>query len=135
MNTEREQRMMIAAKILAGKPINELPKDELDIMLNHGNIIGGFICGVRWADKNPENPWVSVKERLPEDSLPQLTNTELERKTMKVIVLMMDGRIMETCRRIYHDHLWYWNIPSRMREQITHWMPIPPVPPIIDDLT
>lgn len=128
MNAEREQRMMIAAKILAGNPINELPKDELDIMLNHGNIIGGFICGARWADKNPENPWVSVKERLPEDSLPQLTNNELGRKTMKVIVLMMDGRIMETCRRIYHDHLWYWNIPNRMREQITHWMPIPPRP-------
>ena len=35
---------MIGAKILAGTPINELPKDELDIMLNHGNIIGGFIC-------------------------------------------------------------------------------------------
>lgn len=128
MNTEREQRMMIAAKILAGKPINELPKDELDIMLNHGNIIGGFICGVRWADKNPENPWVSVKERLPEDSLPQLTNNELGRKTMKVIVLMMDGRIMEAYRRIYCNRQWSWNIPIRMREQVTHWMPIPPRP-------
>lgn len=40
MNAEREQRMMIAAKILAGTPFNELPQDELDIMLNHGNIIG-----------------------------------------------------------------------------------------------
>ena len=36
MTKEREQRMMIGAKILAGTPINELPKDELDIMLNHG---------------------------------------------------------------------------------------------------
>ena len=128
MTKEREQRMMIGAKILAGTPINELPKDELDIMLNHGYIIGGFICGVRWADQNPENPWISVKERLPEDSLPDLSDKELVRKTVKVIVLMMDGRIMETCRRIYHDHLWYWNIPSRMREQVTHWMPIPPRP-------
>ena len=128
MTKEREQRMMIGAKILAGTPINELPKDELDIMLNHGYIIGVFICGVRWADQNPENPWISVKERLPEDSLPDLSDKELGRKTVKVIVLMMDGRIMETCRRIYHDHLWYWNIPSRMHEQITHWMPIPPRP-------
>jgi hypothetical protein len=134
MTKEREQRMMIGAKILAGTPFNELPKDELDIMLNHGNIIGGFICGVRWADKNPENPWVSVNERLPEDSLPLLTNNELGRKTMKVIVLMMDGRIMEAYRRLYCNRQWYWNIPIRMREQVTHWMPIPLVPSITNEL-
>lgn len=134
MTKEREQRMMIGAKILAGTPFNELPKDELDIMLNHGNIIGGFICGVRWADKNPENPWVSVNERLPEDSLPLLTNNELGRKTMKVIVLMMDGRIMEAHRRFYCNRQWYWNIPSRMREQVTHWMPVPLVPSITNEL-
>ena len=128
MNAEREKRMMTGAKILAGKPINELTKEERELMMEHGTITGSFICGVRWADQNPENPWINVKERLPEDSLPDLSDKELGRKTVKVIVLMMDGRIMETCRRIYHDHLWYWNIPSRMREQITHWMPIPPRP-------
>ena len=128
MNAEREKRMMTGAKILAVKPINELTKEERELMMEHGTITGSFICGVRWADQNPENPWINVKERLPEDSLPDLSDKELGRKTVKVIVLMMDGRIMETCRRIYHDHLWYWNIPSRMREQITHWMPIPPRP-------
>lgn len=126
MNAEREQRMMIAAKILAGKPINEFPQDELDIMLNHGSIVGGFICVARWAERNPENPWVSVNERLPEDSLPKLTNPRLGRKSMKVIVLMMDGRIMEAHRRFYSK--WNWNIPIRMREQVTHWMPVPPRP-------
>jgi hypothetical protein len=128
MDTERERRMLAGAKILAGTPFNEIPSEELEIMLNHGNIEGGFICGVRWADRNPESPWVSVNDRMPEDSILTLSNPQLGRKTMKVIVLMMDGRIMETCRRIYHDRQWYWNIPSRMREQITHWMPIPPVP-------
>ena len=67
MTKEREQRMMIGAKILAGTPINELPKDELDIMLNHGNIIGGFICGARWADKNPESPWIHIESRMSEE--------------------------------------------------------------------
>lgn len=128
MNTEREQRMMIAAKILAGKPINELSEKELDIMLNHGNIIGGFICGVRWADKNPESPWVQINVRMPEDSLPELTNTELRKKDIKAIILFKDGRIMEGHRRISSDGTWYWNIPLRMRDQITHWMPIPPRP-------
>lgn len=127
MNTEREQRMMIAAKILAGAPINELPKDELDIMLNHGNIIGGFICGVRWADKNPENPWVSVKERLPEDSLPTVNHEEYGRKCIRVMVLMKSGNIMSTTR-MYSNGTWYFNLPLRMRDDIVYWMPVFPVP-------
>lgn len=127
MNAEREQRMMIAAKILAGKPINELPKDELDIMLNHGNIIGGFICGARWADKNPENPWVSVNERLPEDSLPTVSNEEYGRKCIRVMVLMKSGNIMSTTR-MYSNGTWYFNLPLRMRDDIVYWMPVFPVP-------
>lgn len=128
MTPEREKLMLAGAKILAGTPFNELPEEELDIMLNHGNIIGGFICGARWADQNPASPWVSVKDRLPEDSLPILTNPQLGRKSIRVIVLMMDGRIMEAHRRFYSNRQWYWNIPSRMREQVTHWMPVPARP-------
>ena len=128
MTKEREQRMMIGAKSLTGTPINEVSEKEREVMMEHGTIVGSFICGVLWADQHPKNPWVSVNERLPEDSLPQLTNNELGRKTMKVIVLMMDGRIMEAYRRFYCNRQWYWNIPSRMREQVTHWMPVPARP-------
>lgn len=39
MTPEREKLMLAGAKILAGTPFNELPEEELDIMLNHGNII------------------------------------------------------------------------------------------------
>ena len=128
MNAEREQRMMIAAKILAGTPFNELPQDELDIMINHGNIIGGFICGVRWADKNPENPWIHIESRMPEQSLPELCNRELRKKSIKAILLLKNGRTIEGYRRISTDGNWYWNIPIRMRDEITHWMPVPPRP-------
>lgn len=100
----------------------------------HGNIIGVFICGVRWADRNPESPWVNISERMPEDSLPELANKELRKKDIKAIILFKDGRIMEGHRRISSVGTWYWNIPLRMREDITHWMPIPPVPATIDDL-
>ena len=128
MNAEREQRMMIAAKILAGTPFNELPQDELDIMINHGNIIGGFICGVRWADKNPENPWIHIESRMPEQSLPELCNRELRKKSIKAILLLKNGRTIVGYRRIRTDGTWYWNIPIRMRDEITHWMPVPPRP-------
>ena len=135
MDKERETAMLIAANILAKQPIDQLDKQDLATMINHGNITGAFICGVRWADRNPESPWVQINVRMPEDSLPELSNTELRKKDIKAIILFKDGRIMEGHRRISTSGIWYWNIPTRMRDQITHWMPIPPVPPIIDDLT
>ena len=135
MNKERETAMLIAANILAKKPFDQLDKQDLATMINHGNVRGAFICGVRWADRNPESPWVQINVRMPEDSLPELANTELRKKDIKAIILFKDGRIMEGHRRISSDGTWYWNIPIRMRDQITHWMPITPVPPIIDDFT
>lgn len=126
MNKERETAMLIAANILSG-PIDKIPRNDLDAMLEHGNVRGAFICGVRWADRNPESPWVQINVRMPEDSLPELANTELRKKDIKAIILFKDGRIMEGHRRISSDGTWYWNIPFRMREDITHWMPIPPM--------
>ena len=133
MDKEREIAVLMAAAILSG-PTDRIPRNDLDAMLEHGNVRGAFICGVRWADRTPENPWVQINVRMPEDSLPELSNTELRKKDIKAIILFKDGRIMEGHRRISSDGTWYWNIPLRMRADITHWMPIPPVPPIIDDL-
>lgn len=127
MNKEREISMLVAANILAKKPFDQLDKQDFATMINHGNVRGAFICGVRWADRNPESPWVQINVRMPEDSLPELANTELRKKDIKAIILFKDGRIMEGHRRISSDGTWYWNIPLRMRDQITHWMPIPPM--------
>lgn len=119
--------MLIAAKMLAKSPFDKLDNEVLETMLTHGNIVGAFICGVRWADKNPDSPWVDVNTRLPEDSLPHLSNKELERQSIKVMVRMMNGSVLEANRRISLDGVWYWNIPVRMRDHITHWMPVPSV--------
>ena len=126
MNKDRETAMLMAAAILDG-PIENIPRNDLDAMLKHGYVRGSFICGVRWGDRNPESPWVNISEWMPEDSLPELPNTELRKKDIKAIILFKDGRIMEGHRRISSDGTWYWNIPIRMRDQITHWMPIPPM--------
>lgn len=53
MDKDRKIAMLIAANILAKKPIDQLDKQDFATMINHGNIIGGFICGARWADRNP----------------------------------------------------------------------------------
>lgn len=134
MDKEREQRMMIEAGILADSPFGMLPKEQRDGINSYGVVRGAFICGVRWADRNPESPWVNISERMPEDSLPNLANKQLERQSVKVMIVRRNGQVMEASRRISLDGKWYWNIPVRMRDDITHWMPIPPVPPIIDDL-
>ena len=134
MDKEREQRMMIEAEILADSPFDMLPKEQRDGINSYGVVRGAFICGVRWADRNPESPWVQINVRMPEDSLPELANTELRKKDIKAIILFKDGRIMEGHRRISSDGTWYWNIPIRMRDQITHWMPIPAIPTTVNDL-
>lgn len=128
MTTERDKRMMEAALFLAKAPYDKIPTEELNLLLDHGNLIGGFICGVRWADKNPESPWVHVDERMPEDSLPKLSDEYKNRRHVKVFLRMKNGRIMEAERRMGSDDTWYFNTPLCMRDQITHWMPVPPIP-------
>lgn len=128
MDKDRETAMLIAAKLLAKAPVDGLSREDVNTMYVHGNIAGAFICGVRWADRNPESPWVNISERMPEDSLPELSIKERERQSVKVMILRKSGQVMEAARRISLDGTWYWNIPYRMREDITHWMPIPPVP-------
>lgn len=118
--------MMVAAKILAG-PFDKIANEDLNTILEHGNVTGAFICGVRWADKNPDSPWVDVNTRMPEDCLPELSDETRMRKSIKAFVNMMDGRLMEVERRIGLNGKWYWNMDIRMREQITHWMPVPSI--------
>ena len=130
MNTEREAAMLVAANLLSG-PINKIDSKDLETMLEYGNVPGAFICGVRWADKNPESPWVNVEERMPEECIPNVSDQSRTREQIKVMVMLMNGNVMQTTRRKGIQGVWYFNIPLRMRDQITHWMPIPPLPEYI----
>ena len=64
---------------------------------------------------------------MPEDGMPELSDETRVRKSIKVFVNMMDGRLMEVERRIGLNGKWFWNMDIRMREQITHWMPVPSI--------
>ena len=115
MTTERDKRMMEAALFLAKSPFDKLPTEELDLLLDHGNLIGGFICGARWAENNPINPWVNVNERMPEMGVPVLTYMVSFLKGAKPILLinvLNEKGWKETMRKYY---------------KVTHWMPIPPI--------
>lgn len=130
---EREKAMLMAAKMLANYPIDKLNQEDVNTIFVHGNIIGAFICGARWEARNPESPWVNISEQMPEDSVPTLSNKDLGRHTVKVMVRMKNNNwIMETRRRVFPNGQWNWDLPSRMRDQITHWMPIPPIPATVD---
>ena len=121
MTTEREQRMMDAALFLA---------DASTEALNKGIVVSSFFSGVRWADKNPESPWVHVDERMPNDSLPRLTNEDKTRGRIKVFVRLKNGNMMKAYFIRVSNSKWYFNVPLNMRNEITHWMPVPPIQPI-----
>lgn len=128
MNKEREASMFLAAKILNG-PFNKIDEKDFETILEHGNLPGAFICGVRWADNNPESPWNNINNLNPENCVPKLHIQGRERKYIKVLLRFKDGSIMESHRvRLVTDNSWIWGIPIRMQDQITHWMCIPPIP-------
>ena len=98
---------------------------------------GAFVAGANWADKNPQCPWVSVNERLPELDPTQHT----KKKNMSVAVLIHDIDCMydrlgqafapSVARFDYDRKDWlYVELGCYCNElelgaEITHWMPIP----------
>ena len=51
----------------------------------------GFEAGVKWADKNPKSPWISIDDDLPYNHEELLINKGV---TKKVFVLKFGGLIM-----------------------------------------
>lgn len=80
-------------------------------------------CACRWADEHPQNPWINVEERLPEDN--------------KTVLVWFGG-----CYKValLRDNEWWectgyqtgcgWSALDKIPDiiassYITHWMPIP----------
>ena len=127
MNKEKLERMWNAAKMLGKKAAEDtLNYDDRQLLQLHGLVAGSFVIGARWSDK--ESPWTRTDTRMPEKSIPEISSTDRERDQIKVMVRLMNGNVMQAYRRKSSEGIWYFNIPMQMRDQITHWMPIPPVP-------
>ena len=90
-------------------------------------IASGFEEGVKWADKNPKSPWISVKDDLPcNHSDLVLTYNDTPFSTKRVMVVT-DIHTLFLCEmKKDDDRGWIWNYSTK--DKITHWFPIPELP-------
>ena len=90
-------------------------------------IASGFEEGVKWADKNPKSPWISVKDDLPcNHSDLVLTYNDTPFSTKRVLV-RTDIHTLFLCEmKEDDDRGWIWNYSTK--DKITHWFPIPELP-------
>lgn len=104
----------------------------IDYELNEFN--GGdprdcFVRGARWADKHPQSPWISIKDRLPEafKYKPVLVSYEVNEA---------DGTVWHDCCAAILNGQNDWiafgyNVQNaKINAKVTHWMPIPELPQI-----
>ena len=90
-------------------------------------IASGFEAGVKWADKNPKSPWISIEDDLPcNHSDLVLTYNDISFSTKRVLV-MTDIHTLFLCdMKKDNGRGWIWNYLTK--DKITHWMPIPKPP-------
>ena len=87
--------------------------------------IGGFtsVCEMlvamaKWADEHPKNPWISVKDRLPEQDL----------HCEEIPVLLKNGYWF---KGYYSGDMWHYYDECGddiITWDVTYWMPIPETP-------
>lgn len=81
-----------------------------------------FIKGAEWQSK--QSPWISVKERLPEEGKP-------------VLIRLKDGVIRLACYDIEEDsNIYFWNDNYAYETfrpwDVTHWREIPSFDEILE---
>lgn len=82
----------------------------------------GFKSGAEWQSK--QSPWISVKERLPEEGQP-------------VLIRLKDGVIRLACYDIEEDsNIYFWNDNYSYETfrpwDVTHWREIPSFDEILE---
>lgn len=90
-------------------------------------IASGVEEGIKWADKNPKSPWISVEDDLPcNHSDLVLTYNDIPFSTKRVMVVT-DIHTLFLCEmKKDDDRGWIWNYTTK--DKITHWFPIPEPP-------
>lgn len=99
-----------------------------DIQDLESHIKVAFRNGAEWQSK--QSPWISVEERLPEESL---INPSAWSVTYKVFVLTSNGNASISQRRWNcNTNRWEWKGSGSFKDSITHWMPIPSFDDILE---
>ena len=71
-----------------------------------------FMEGVKWADANQPNPWISVEERLPDDG----------------VLVIVAYRWWRTGKILYASDAFHIDYGWEGYEGVVAWMPIPELP-------
>lgn len=70
----------------------------------------GFEAGVKWADKNPKSPWISIKDDLPCNHNELIYSKEVSEgtETVEVFAINEHGGIWSDYM-VYENGKWRWN--------------------------
>ena len=82
----------------------------------------GFEAGVQWADDNPKNTWISVKDDLPCNHKELLLSTGYHTVT---VFTYKKGGACGMDNMIVRNGKWEW---EAWKENYLYWMPIPEFP-------
>ena len=83
----------------------------------------GFAIGVKWADKHPKLPWISVKDDLPCNHEELIVDTPLYKRTKPVVCNKPCGIRVDQMVCDMSLNGWYWT-----GETPIHWFPAPELP-------
>jgi hypothetical protein len=96
--------------------------DADDYVSRHSDYMEDFQCGVQWQAK--QSPWISVKERLPEEG-------------EHVLIRLKDGIVRLVCYDTDDDvNVCFWSDNYAYETisgwDVTHWTPIPSFDEILE---
>ena len=92
----------------------------------------GFEAGVKWADKHPKSPWISIKDDLPCNHVELLAGC-FQTKYVEVCFTPPDGSSFVTTAKMVRvevgidKYCWQWLLCSPY-EYLTQWKPFPKPP-------
>lgn len=87
-----------------------------------GTLRQAFIAGALWADKYPDDKWISVEKLLPEYTLELLKEGTI---TGKVLVKTKNNNVALSYRHYnYNSKHWEWKGSGTFVDSITHWQTI-----------
>ena len=100
-----------------------IPPSEKGRKYEQALMATGFEAGVKWADKNPKSPWISVKDDLPCNHEELIVDTPLYKRNKPVVCNKPCG--IRVDQMVYDMSLneWYWT-----GETPIHWFPAPELP-------
>lgn len=123
----REEEIKIAAKKRSDwhQTIEEILNNHNSRLYLYDKIynseIESFKAGVKWADKNPQSPWISVKDDLPCNH-EELLHPLYANFTKDVLVIFENKYI--SLERMIKDDKGNWKFVGN----VLYWIPIPELP-------